>query len=315
MVRRGSLITVVVLVACYPPKVPGVVEEPDACHFGTAPQVPRMAWTDFVDDPFAYYGRRVRFVGRLSLGWEYASDLYPPSADTRSRTPSLRISLDDALDERSVERRCSGSIVSVEGILTEGAEWGGVGTIAVTRIDAVDPLDVAEEVDARRPATIIDANVVTVGEYDACARAKGCEEAHPDQRDHLRDGVMVSMACNSAEADRRSAPMNCVGWRDAAAYCSWAGKRLPTEHEWYVARHITQPRDAAVNVPSADTLLEFEAKPDVVWEWTRSCAETKCARFDRILVRQGPPGLPYRLSGTIGFWGTMSAELGFRCAR
>ena len=36
MVRRGFVITVLVLVACYPPNVPGVVEEPDSCHFGLA---------------------------------------------------------------------------------------------------------------------------------------------------------------------------------------------------------------------------------------------------------------------------------------
>src|SRR5207244_4483483 len=37
------------------------------------------------------------------------------------------------------------------------------------------------------------------------------------------------------ERDRGNHPINCVDLRQAAAYCAWAGKRLPSEREWEYA--------------------------------------------------------------------------------
>ena len=69
---------------------------------------------------------------------------------------------------------------------------------------------------------------VTVDQYQACVDAVACT---------LPDDNTVSSYCNWGASGRGAHPVNCVDWNQAAAFCIWAGGRLPSESEWeYAAR-------------------------------------------------------------------------------
>ncbi len=69
----------------------------------------------------------------------------------------------------------------------------------------------------------IDQYEVTNSEYAACVRAGSCKK--PQEYDY--NGFPYSFAKEVEEA-----PVVNVSWNDANAYCTWAGKNLPTEAEW-----------------------------------------------------------------------------------
>jgi formylglycine-generating enzyme required for sulfatase activity len=68
----------------------------------------------------------------------------------------------------------------------------------------------------------IDSTEVTQGQYEACVEAGGC----------------TAPSCGAAVGEwdpcgaRADYPAICVTWDQAKTYCTWAGKRLPTEAEW-----------------------------------------------------------------------------------
>ncbi len=66
----------------------------------------------------------------------------------------------------------------------------------------------------------IDRHEVTTEQYARCVQDKKCAPAH--------DGP----GCNRGKLGRELHPINCVRFTDAAKYCKWAGKRLPSQAEW-----------------------------------------------------------------------------------
>jgi formylglycine-generating enzyme required for sulfatase activity len=70
----------------------------------------------------------------------------------------------------------------------------------------------------------IDRTEVTRGQYDRCVAAGKC--AAPE----------------TGDAGNKNHPVVGVTWDNAAAYCAWAGRRLPTEAEWEKAARGTDGR-------------------------------------------------------------------------
>jgi formylglycine-generating enzyme required for sulfatase activity len=75
----------------------------------------------------------------------------------------------------------------------------------------------------------MDRTEVTVGAYRACVDAHAC--SRPERN---------SATC-TYDAGDGELPISCVHWRDADAYCRFAGKRLPNEVEWEYAARGTLP--------------------------------------------------------------------------
>jgi formylglycine-generating enzyme required for sulfatase activity len=81
---------------------------------------------------------------------------------------------------------------------------------------------------------LLDVTEVTVAAYGACVAAGRCRPTSTVEWDVITeaDRRTYSQYCNRERADRADHPVNCVDWRQARAYCAWAGKRLPSEEEW-----------------------------------------------------------------------------------
>jgi formylglycine-generating enzyme required for sulfatase activity len=105
------------------------------------------------------------------------------------------------------------------------------------RIAAVSRAGARPGSTVRLPAFAIDAAPVTVAQYAACVAAEGCSGARLRLLHEMRysdpDAYPSSMPfCNAGKPDRATAPLNCVSYQSAVAYCTWRGQRLPTEEEW-----------------------------------------------------------------------------------
>ena len=183
----------------------------------------------------------------------------------------------------------------------------------------------------------LDVTEVTVAAYSDCVKAGACNA----------EALTEYGACNWGKPDKRAHPINCVDWSQAKSYCSFVGKRLPTEAEWQLAAEGAQSRQypwgpalptsqvcwdgegndlgrgnrhstcAVGATPSGDSAQGVKDLSGNVWEWTDSCGGNDCS----LRVTRGGSWLETKPSHVVATARhTLSTsdrdyDLGFRCGR
>jgi formylglycine-generating enzyme required for sulfatase activity len=128
----------------------------------------------------------------------------------------------------SVGHRGASDMVYVPGTtfkLGIQASWGGATPGQASSGD--NPAGV----DVHVSSFFIDRLEVSAAQYHACVLAGGCPALTLGDTTDAK----YTQLCTYGKAGYESHPINCVVHAEAAKYCGWAGKRLPTESEFELA--------------------------------------------------------------------------------
>ena len=170
---------------------------------------------------------------------------------------------------------------------------GGSFTIGSASSDTY-PLKMSPTHTRMVPRYFMDEREVTVAAYRACVTAGKCPKPHT-QADS--QGQPECDKCNYDVPNYDNHPVNCVEYEYAKAFCSFMGRRLPTETEWeFAANGLTVSTD--VKYPWGN-----------LWDPAKACFNTattcpvaaKVKTLGGSEVNAGVPGF-YDLSGNVWEW-------------
>jgi formylglycine-generating enzyme required for sulfatase activity len=187
--------------------------------------------------------RRAILLGAApALGLALALVAYSLLGGAPARPPADAVPSRRARSELAPQRS-PGSPSLAPGSCPEGMVSVPAGTFQMGSPDGAGNTDERPRHQVTLSAYCIDTTEVTVAAYAACVASGACRAApltvnwtsYPPE-----DVKTFSRFCN--RNDRPDHPINCVDWDQAAAYCAWNGKRLPTEAEWEYAARGTDGR-------------------------------------------------------------------------
>jgi len=168
-------------------------------------------------------GRRELAARREALEAERENEDARAEVERLAREASQREGSDVAsLPPVSASERAEVKLVTVPA----GTFLYGCNGIVDRQCPPSEPAGQRAEVAAFR----IDRTEVRVSEFRSCVDSGACDPPAADS------------GCNWETPGRGDHPVNCIDWDQAAGYCSWVGKRLPTEQEWEKAARGTDGR-------------------------------------------------------------------------